>query len=158
MNQSNHSPSPPSEPAWDITFTRIALAVRPQIEVFTLHLAQRFHALGLNSEVRARQTPRGQSVFLSLMTQRGLVCIVDLTLVDGMAVGTGAFATLDARLLDACGAVVAEGLANCVELRNARSCPSARLPPLENLDRAATAVYVAALAHFNLLRQHTDGR
>ena len=86
---------------------------------------------------------------------------VDLTLVDGMAVGQGPRAALDIRLLDACGDGVVEGLASIVlgpacgethESREARETAAAEMLSPENLDRAATAVYVATLAQFDLLR------
>ena len=143
MSQPNAIPAPPSEPAWDITVTRLTRAVRPQVEAWALDLARRFHALGLGSETQVRQTPRGLSTFLALVGQRGLICIIDMTLVDGMAVGQGPCAALDIRLLDACGDV----------LGRAHSAPLAveALDP-ENLDRAAAAVYVATLAQFDLLR------
>ena len=101
------------------------------------------------------QTPRGLSTFLALIGQRGLVCIVDLTLVDGMAIGLGPRASLDIRLLDACGDVVAGGLASGVSgLASGETCETSAAATLsaESLDRAATAVYVAALAQFDLLR------
>ena len=154
-------PTPPSEPAWDIAFTRLARAVQPRIEACRLDLARRFQAIGLGSDTTFTQTPRGLSIFLALVGQRGLICIVDLTLVDGMAVGQGPRAALDIRLLDACGDVVVEGLASIVlgpacgethESREARETAAAEMLSPENLDRAATAVYVATLAQFDLLR------
>ena len=131
-------PTPPREPAWDIAFTRLVQALRPQVETCTGDLARRFQALGVRSEVEVRPTPRGLSTFLALLGQRGLIGLVDLTLVDGMTVGQGPHALLDIRLLDACGDVVAEALA------------------AGHLDRAANVVYVAALAHFELLRPAAD--
>lgn len=155
MSQPHAIPTPPSEPAWDIAFTRLTRAVQPQVEACRLDLARRFQAIGLGSDTTVTQTPRGLSTFLALVGQRGLICIVDLTLIDGMAVGQGPCAALDIRLLDACGDVVAEGLASgvlgqaCGETREARE--TAEKLSLENLDRAATAVYVATLAQFDLL-------
>ena len=152
MSQPHALPAPPSEPAWDITFTRLTRAVQPRVEACAQGLARRFQAIGLCSDMQVRQTPRGLSTFLALVGQRGLICIVDLTLVDGMAVGQGPCASLDIRLLDACGDVVADGLASGVLGRACHETSAAEALSQENLDRAATAVYVATLAQFDLLR------
>jgi hypothetical protein len=152
MSQANAIPTPPSQPAWDITVTRLARAMRPQVEVFAQDLARRFQAIGLDSDMQVRQTPRGLSTFLALVGQRGLICIIDLTLVDGMAVGQGPCAALDIRLLDACGDVAAQGLASGAPERACHGTSAAGALSPESLDRAATAVYVATLAQFDLLR------
>ena len=155
MSQPQATPTPPSEPAWDIAFTRLTRAVQPRVEACRLDLALRFQAIGLGSDTTVTQTPRGLSTFLALLGQRGLVCIVDLTLVDGMAVGLGPCVSLDIRLLDACGDVVAGGLASSVLGRaSGETCEASAAETLsaESLDRAATAVFVAALAQFDLLR------
>jgi len=152
MVQPHSIPTPPSEPAWDITFTRLAQALQPRVEACAHDLARRFQAIGLGSDTQVRQTPRGLSTFLALVGQRGLICIVDMTLVDGMAVSQAPCAALDIRLLDACGDVVADGLASGVQGRTSIKTSSARLLMSENLDRAATAVYIATLGHFDLLQ------
>ena len=152
MSQPNANPALPSEPAWDITVTRLMRTVGPQVEACALDLSRRFRAIGLGSDTQVRQTPRGLSTFLALVGQRGLICIVDMTLVDGMAVGQGPCAALDIRLLDACGDVAAEGLASGASGRALREISSAEVLNSESLDRAATAVYVATLAQFDLLR------
>ena len=151
MSQGNASPTPPSPPAWDITVTRLTRAVRPQVEACAQGLACRFHAIGLGSDTQVRQTPRGLSTFLALVGQRGLICIIDMTLVDGMAVGQGPCAALHIRLLDACGDVAVDGLASGVLGRAHHETSAAEALSPENLDRAATAVYVATLAQFDLL-------
>jgi len=153
MTQPSAIPTPPSQPAWDITVTRLTRTVRPQVEACALYLARRFQAIGLGSDMQVQQTPRGLSTFLALVGQRGLICIVDLTVVDGMAVGQGPCASLDIRLLDACGDVAAEGLASCVLGRGCQESSVAEALSPENLDHAATAVYVETLAQFDLLRQ-----
>ena len=151
MSQGNAIPTPPSQPAWDITVTRLTRAVRPQVEACAQGLACRFRAIGLGSDTQVRQTPRGLSTFLALVGQRGLICIIDMTLVDGMAVGQGPCAGLDIRLLDACGDVAVDGLASGVLGRAGQDTSSTEALSLENLERAATAVYVATLAQFDLL-------
>ena len=153
MPQPNAIPTPPSQPAWDITVTLLTRALRPQVESCAFYLARRFQAIGLGSDVQVQQTPRGLSTFLALVGQRGLICIVDMTLVDGMAVGQGPCASLDIRLLDACGDVAAEGLASGVLGHGCHETSVAEVLSPENLDHAATAVYVATLAQFDLLRQ-----
>ncbi|MEO8299935.1 MAG: hypothetical protein ABI574_19255 [Burkholderiales bacterium] len=152
MAQPHPAPALPRATAWDITFTRLAQAMLPQVEAFALDLARRFQALGLGVEREGRQTPRGLSTFLAIVGERGLICIVDLTLVDGMATCQGPCAALDIRLLDACGDVVAEGLAHGMPVRNAGENLAAQALMSDKLGRAATAIYVATLGHFELLR------
>ena len=147
MAKPHFDPVIPREPAWDITFTRLVHAVSPWVADCALGLARRFRAIGLGIDTQIRQTPRGFSTFLALVGERGLICIVDLTLVDGMAIGQGPGAVLDIRLLDSCGEVVAEGM-TCLSLELGAAHG---LRP-DHLERAGTAVYVAALAHFELLR------
>ena len=142
----------PSHPGWEITVTRLTRAVQPQVEACALGLARRFQAIGLASDTQVRQTPRGLSTFLALVGQRGLICIIDMTLVDGMAVGKGPCAALDIRLLDACGDMAADGLASGVLGRAGQDTSATQALSPENLERAATAVYVATLAQFDLLR------
>lgn len=152
MSQSTAIPAPPGEPGWDITVTRLMQAMRPRVEACALDLVRRFQALGLGSETQVRQTPRGLSTFLALVGKRGLICIVDMTLVDGMAIGRGPCAALDIRLLDACGDVVAGDLAIGVQGRSLHATSAAEAWQTDHMERAATAVYVAALVHFELLK------
>jgi len=156
MVQPNAIPTPPDEPAWDITFTRVTQTARPQVDACARDLARRFQVIGVGSDTQTRQTPRGLSTFLALVGRRGLICIVDMTLVDGMAVGQGPCAALDIRLLDACGDVVADGLADLkaggVQGRACNQDSATQVLTSESLDRAATAVYTATLAQFDLLR------
>jgi len=141
MPQANANPAPPREPAWDIIVTRLICTTRPLVEACALDLATRFQSIGLGSDTSVRLTPRGLSTFLAVVGQRGLICIVDMTLVDGMVVGQGPWVALDIRLLDACGEVVEDGMS------------SSELDALSSggLDPVVTAVYVAALAHFDLM-------
>jgi hypothetical protein len=152
MVQPHVLPTPPAMPAWDITITRMTQAVRPQLLACALGLARRFEALGLGHDLSLRQTPRGLSSFLALVGRRGLVCIVDMTLVDGMAVGLGPSAALNLRLLDACGDVVTDGLARGVQGLAVGSTSRALAFSPADLDRAADSAYVAALAQFDLLQ------
>ena len=152
MRNSNNPPAPPNEPTWDITFTRLAQALLPRIEACTLDLARRFHAVGLTSDAQVRQTPRGLSTFLALVGQRGLVCILDLTVVDGMATGQGPHVMLEMRLLDACGDVVAEGPSSGALAHTFPAPPMGTARISKFLGSAATALYVSTLAQFDLLR------
>jgi hypothetical protein len=145
-------PVPPGEPAWDICFTRLAHAMQPRIDSCVLALTQRFQSMGFGCDRQVRQTPRGLSTLLAVVGQRGLLFIVDITLIDGMAVNEGRHVALDIRLLDACGDVVAEGLAQGQQPCAAREAPTAAWALPEDLARAATSVYVAALGHFELLQ------
>jgi hypothetical protein len=152
MIQPHAFPTPPGMPAWDITLTRMTQAVRPQLLACVHALARRFEAIGLRSDLCVRQTPRGLSTFLSLVGRRGLVCILDLTLVDGLAVGRGPSAALDIRLLDACGDVVTDGFARGMTGLALPSNGKAVAFAAADLDRAATSVYIATLAQFDLLQ------
>jgi hypothetical protein len=156
MVQPSAIPTPPGEPAWDIIFTRLTQAARPRVDACARNLARRFQAIGVGSDTQTRQTPRGLSTFLALVGRHGLICLVDMTLVDGRAVGQGPSVALGIRLLDACGEVVADGLTDLQAggLRDPachEDFATGLLTP-ESLDRAATAVYVATLAQFDLLR------
>ena len=151
------SPTPvlPGEPAWDITFTRLTRLVLPGLEACMQGLAGRFQAMGLGCDITVAQTPRGVSVFLALLGARGLIGIVDMTLVDGQALdqalGKVPSAALDLRLLDACGDVVAPDLARHAPARvfhDAAGAANAIAPA--HLTPMLTAVYVTALALFDL--------
>lgn len=118
-------------------------------------LAGRFQAMGLTCETRVAQTPRGLSVFLALLGPRGLVGIVDLTVIDGQAVGQAQAkvpsAALDMRLLDACGDVVAADLARHGPDRAFHDAQgAARAIAPGQLDPMLTTVYLTALALFDL--------
>jgi hypothetical protein len=142
----------PSEPSWDIRFTRLTQAVRPRLEQCARDLGRRFQAIGLCSELQVRQTPRGLSFFLVLIGQRGLVCIIDMSLVDGTPIGQGPRALLDIRLLDACGEVAAVGLASAIHGRSFRDPRTALTVINERWELCATGIFVGALAHFDLLQ------
>ena len=148
-------PAAPIDPGWDIRFTRLAQAWRTPIELCALDLARRFQAIGLGSELQVRLTPRGLSTFLALLGRRGLICIVDLTLVDGRALGQGPHAALDIRLIDACGEVVAQGLAGALPGQAELEDAADQALPAAQLGRLATVVYIATLAHFELLQPAT---
>jgi len=114
-------------------------------------LARRFQAMGLGCDTTVAQTPRGVSVFLALLGPRGLIGIVDMTLVDGQALGKVPSAALDLRLLDACGDVVAPDLARHAPARvfhDASGAVNAITPA--HLAPMLTAVYLTALALFDL--------
>jgi hypothetical protein len=152
MAQAHHLPAPPSEPAWDIEFTRLSRVVQPRLDTCLLDLARRFLTLGLGCDLQLRQTPRGLSRFLAVVGRRGLLCIVEVTLIDGMAVDQGPRAAWDLRLLDASGDVVAEGWTESLEGAAAVAPPAGPFALGSGLARAATAVFVSALGHFDLLQ------
>jgi hypothetical protein len=152
QNPHTNPTQPCAMPPWDISFTRLALAMRPWFEACTFVLERRLQTIGLGIDTQVRQTPRGLSTYLSLLGERGLICIVDMTLVDGMAVNHGPCAALEIRLLDACGDVVVDGLADGLPGSTGLESSTALALMSGNPERAATAVYVAALGHFDLLR------
>ncbi|MDC8773712.1 hypothetical protein [Roseateles albus] len=152
MASPQHTPEAPKHALWDLKFTKLAQDLQPQLNALRLELLRRYKAIGLAIDTNVRQTPRGLSTLLALVGQRGLICIVDITLIDGMAVGHGPLASLDIRLLDACGDVAAEGIGRSALGQAFCANLAAQALSAEQLDRAATAVYVASLAHFDLLR------
>jgi len=143
-------PAAPSQPAWEITITRLTQALQPRLEACAQALLRRFQGIGLRGDLQVRQTPRGQSTFLALVGQRGLIGIVDISLLDGMALGQEPYVTLDVRLLDACGDVVMAGLAQRESLHSAAELANSDAFSPESLDRAVTAIFVASLAQFDL--------
>jgi hypothetical protein len=152
MAQPHPAPAPPSTPAWDITFTRLSQVMQAPVEAFALRLARCFQAIGLGTDTQVRQTPRGQSTFLALVGERGLICIVDMTLVDGMPIGQGPCTALEIRRLTACGDVVAEDLAHGLPGRTCLETAAAQALISGNLAQAATVIYVATLGHFDQIR------
>ena len=148
MAEQHFEAASPREPAWETTFTRLTQGLHTEVAACALSLARRFRAIGLGIDTQVRPTPRGLSTFLALVGQRGLICIVDLTLIDHMILGQGIGTMLDIRVLDGCGDVVADGMSCHISPETVAA--QALLP--EHLERAGTAVYVAALAHFELLR------
>ena len=143
--------APPTGSRRDIAFTRVVQSVERQLRVRAAALARWFHALGLITDLQSRPTPRGLSTFLALAGPRGLICIIDFTLVDGMAVGLGHWAMLDIRLLDERGDVVADGLAGGLEGQCFAAWPAARALLDAHLARTTTSVFVATLGYFELM-------
>jgi hypothetical protein len=152
MNQPHPTPIPSGPPGWDIAFTRLTRAVSGRLAVCAANMERRFKTHGLSSDMQVRQTPRGLSTFMALMGARGLICIVDITLVDGLAVGKGPCTSLEIRLLDACGDVVATGLGNSVQGIAFDAHSALQLWTPDKLAQATTTVYMAALGHFDLYR------
>lgn len=148
MDQKNYEPASPAEPAWDIQFTRLVQSVGPQIAGCTADIMRWFKAIGLDSDAQALQTPRGISHFVAISGQRGLICIVDITLIDGMALGRGACAWLDTRLLDASGDVVATNLGKCISGHTVDAKSASKLLSMQNMGQVTTTVFVAALGLF----------
>jgi len=134
----------PPESGWDIAFTRMSQELAPHIGAWVSELTLRFKAFGLTTETQVRQTPRGLSTFLAVVGRQGLLLIVDITLIDGMTVGRQPGASLDVRLLDACGDIVA--------LRAAPPFQTAseQVIAATGLEQSLTAVYVMAMGHFDL--------
>ena len=149
MGKSSPQSALPGYTDWDIAFTRISRQVAPEIDACLRELAPRLQAMGLHCDLQSRQTPRGQSSLLAAVGQRGLLFIIDITLIDGMAVAGLRGATLDVRLLDACGDTVAHCSAEAgttVYRTNADEIIAA-----VDLARSATSVFVMAMGHFDLV-------
>jgi hypothetical protein len=143
-------PRSPAASGWDIGFTRLAREVQSRIEAIVQELTPRWRAAGLGCDVQVRQTPRGLSTFVAVIGQRGLLCIVDMTLIDGMAVAREPGAALDIRLLDACGDCAARGSPRLLEGESAYRTTADGVLAASQVGPCATAVYVLAMGHFGL--------
>ncbi len=151
MGESIPFPATPSGRGWDIAFTRISRDVLLEVDACVQEMKLRLLAIGLSCDRQVRQTPRGVSTFLAVAGDRGLLFIVDVTLIDGMAVAQHRGAALDIRLLDACGDTVS----HCA-LATAPGAPIYRSSAHEvvaaaGLARSITTVCVTAMAHFDLV-------
>jgi hypothetical protein len=144
MGKRGSNPAGPAEPGWDIAFTRMSREVTRHVDAWVRELALRFKNIGLAAETQVRQTPRGLSTFLAVVGRRGLLLIVDITLIDGVAVGRHPGASLDVRLLDACGDIVARCATPLFQTSSEQVIAAA------GLARSATSVYVMAMGHFDL--------
>jgi hypothetical protein len=136
---------------WDIAFTRISRQVAPEVDACLGKLAFRLQAIGLHCELQSRQTPRGQSSLLAAVGRRGLLFIVDITLIDGMAVAGLRGAMLDVRLLDACGDTVAHCSAAAGSGAPVYRTGADEVIAAAELARSATSVFVMAMGHFDLV-------
>jgi hypothetical protein len=144
------SPGSPDAVGWDIEFTRIAREVQGRIRVLVQDLTARFLAAGLDCDVQTRQTPRGLSTFLALVGQRGLLCMVDVTLIDGMTIARERGATLDIRLLDACGDSAATCSPHLADGAPAYQATSDGILAIEQVAACATAIQLLVIGVFGL--------
>lgn len=144
-------PGVPAAIGWDITFTRLSNAVQERVMALVQDLTSRLHSAGLACDVQVRQTPRGVSTFLAVVGQRGLIFVVDMTLVDGMSVGRQPGARLDIRLLDACGDVAATCSACSSDGASAFETLPDRILAWTQVGLCSTAVHVLAMGHFGLV-------
>jgi hypothetical protein len=143
-------PDSPAANGWDIEFTRLAREVQGRVRALVQDLTQRFHAAGLDCDVQIRQTPRGLSTFLALVGQRGLLCIVDMTLIDGMAVACEPGAALDIRLLDACGDSAARWSPHLPDGASVYQATSDRVLAVDQVGLCATAIHLLVMGIFGL--------
>ena len=138
---------------WDIGFTRVWRDVQPQIDACLLELKRRFQSVGLSCadfKMQTRQTPRGQSTFLSVVGWRGLLFIVDITLIDGMKVAGCPGAALHVRLLDACGDIVENSTANANGVSQRYRTVASEIIESAGLAATASSAYLMAICHFDL--------
>jgi hypothetical protein len=135
---------------WDMEFTRIARDVQGRVRVLVQDLTTRFLAVGLDCDVQTRQTPRGLSTFLALVGQRGLLCMVDVTLIDGMAIAREPGATLDIRLLDACGDSAARISPHLNDGKTTYQATSDGILAIDQVAACATAIHVTVMGMFGL--------
>lgn len=143
-------PGSPAASGWDIEFTRLAREVQGRVRALVQDLTGRFQAAGLGCDVQVRQTPRGLSTFLALVGQRGLLCVVDMTLIDGMAVAREAGAVLDIRLLDACGDFAARCAPHLADGASADQATSDGILAMNQVGPCATAIHLLVMGVFGL--------
>ena len=143
-------PGIPAGSGWDVEFTRLAREVQVGIRALARELAGRFQAAGLGCDVQVRQTPRGLSTFLALVGQRGLLCMVDMTLIDGMAVAREAGAALDIRLLDACGDSAARCSPHSTGGATGWQATSEGILAMSQVGHRATAIHLLVMGVFGL--------
>ncbi len=150
--------SDPAELDWDIAFTRLSRQVGPHVASCISELKVLLRACGLRCETQTRQSPRGLSCFLAVVGRRGLLFLVDFTLLDGMVLRQCAGAALDVRLLDATGDVVD----HCSPARTAASggfsASIARVVDAAACGLSATALFVTAMGHFDVVSRHRAAR
>jgi len=151
MGKPSPQSAPPGYTDWDIAFTRISRQVGPEVDACLRELAHRLQAIGLHCDLLSRQTPRGESSLLATVGRRGLLFIVDITLIDGMAVAGLRGATLDVRLLDACGDTVAHCSAAAGSGAPVYRTSADEIVAAVDLARSATSVFVMAMGHFDLV-------
>ena len=158
MGQPSPQSAIPGDPGWDIAFTRICRDVAPHVAACLRELTRRFQAIGLHCDLQSRQTPRGMSTLLAVVGQRGLLFIVDITLVDGMAVDRCRGAALDVRLLDACGDTVAHCAAATASEQPPCRTSASEVIAAAGLARSANSVFVMAIGHFALIADTAQPR
>jgi len=153
-------PGAPTASGWDMVFTRLARAVQRRVLGLVRELTGRLRAAGLDCDVQLRQTPRGVSTYLAVIGQRGLIFVVDMTLVDGMRVARQPGARLEVRLLDACGDAVATCWTSAPDGASTWHTELERILSRDQAGRCATAVHVLAMGHFGLASStpRGDGR
>ena len=133
---------------WDLAFTRMSEEVLVTVNRCAFELTRLLSASALFCDLRQRLTPRGTSTFLSVVGQRGLIFIVDFTIVYGMAASGRRGVFLDVRLLDACGDVVAW----CSPEPHAAYYSSAKaVVEAAGGGLSATALHMISMGHFDIV-------
>lgn len=150
-------PGAPAASGWDIEFTRLAREVQGRVQTLVQDLTGRFQAAGLLCEVQVRQTPRGLTTFLALVGQRGLLCIVDITLIDGMAVARQPGAVMDIRLLDACGESAAKYSLHLANAAVRYQATSDGILAMHQVGPCATAIQLLVMGVFGLQTSTSRG-
>ena len=151
LRSSMANPVPPTgllaDGGWDIEFTRLAREVQGRIRTLVQDLMRRFQAVGLGCDVRVR-----------LVGQRGLLCIVDMTLVDGMTVAREPAAALDIRLLDACGDPAASRSLHVPNGPSPYQVTSDGVLAADQVGPCATAIHLLVMGSFGMPTSTQRGR
>lgn len=150
-------PDGPAASGWDIEFTRLSGKVLRRVQKLVQELAARFGAAGLECDVRVRQTPRGLSTYLAVVGQRGLLFIVDMTLIDGLAVARLRGACLDIRLLDGCGDPAVHCSPHSLDDVSAFRTTLDEIMAEDQIGPCATTICLLAMGHFGLIAAATPG-
>jgi uncharacterized membrane protein (UPF0127 family) len=142
----------PQTPSWDVAFTKISGRVMTRVQECADELVSRLSASGLACELRRHQTPRGLSLFLTVVGQRGLLFILDVTVIDGMAVARKQGAMLDVRLLDADGDVQVSATSPCSSGSGIFYSTSDQVILAAGAVLNVTSLHLLAMGHFDLVQ------
>ena len=142
----------PAQPHWDMAFTRLSRRFLDQVEICVVDLTAGFRTAGLWGDLQVRQTPRGISAFFAVAGDRGLLFILDFTLVDGMAVARHPGAAADVRLLDASGDVLAHCPSTHPGARRAHHASIEQVIAADGECLKAGAVYAMVNTYFDISR------
>lgn len=107
--------------------------------------------MGLTCDRQVKPTRRGLTTFLAAVGQRGLLFMVEISLLVVVQPAGQRDVMVDATLLDACGDVVAPCITAHRMVPGCRQACCEHILADTDLTRAMTSIYVLAMAHFDLV-------